>query len=698
MKRVFEVLGTVAVAAVLLSSCSKQENVINGGTVQMSINASVDEGTKTVLGSDGTVAWSTSGEKLEVFQKAGEGTGAEVSYKESSEGTTDDSGKTMTFTVGFDASTKTAFEYYALYPSSAYVTNNNKDVEQLKVELASSQTPSESSFGAGADLLIAKPVTGLSEQPTSLDFQFARIVAVGKMKITDLNSTENVTSVTFTATGKTLAGRSYVNLSTGLVEEYGYSGIGIDKVVLDYSAQSIAANGMTAYFTCWPCEFTADDTFEVKVETESKIFTKTVTIASDGALAFKEGRASAFTVSFSGIEGDNKAGEYNDAYLAYDDIKDSTDWGDSYDKIYSYTQSNGAIWTIACYKNTAIQLGNCSKNNSFVKLPEFSQNISSVTVVLSDALASGKTLFLATSKDATSGNITSLTGDGSVKEFTFDLAEKDVKTGYLRATGAAKILSVLVVAGNRTVLSTPQNVMAGLATDSANSIDVVWDAVENAGSYVVTATPTEGKTVSQTVTETSCTLTDLAYETTYSISVVAKSSDYSLYQDSSAGLAEEDVTTLAKPSGAASYKEDFSGSTIGTGSSYVSSSWIHALSSTSWSVTYCSNKIEALSSNKKNIAIGKKGSVDFTGDNNGITALSFDYYSTKATTLKITIKNATATVYEKETSLSKTASGSISLSTTDFSAECGDAFTVTIANNSSNNAIQISAVNWTSAK
>ncbi len=550
MKRVFEVLGTVAVAAVLLSSCSKQENVINGGTVQMSINAGVDEGTKTVLGGDGTVAWSTSGEKLEVFQKAGEGTGAEVSYKESSEGTTDDSGKTMTFTVGFDASTKPAFEYYALYPSSAYVTDKNKDVEQLKVALASSQTPSESSFGAGADLLIAKPVTGLSEQPTSLDFQFARIVAVGKMKITDLNSTENVTSVTFTATGKTLTGRSYVNLSTGLVEEYGYSGNGIDKVVLDYSAQSIAANGMTAYFTCWPCEFTADDTFEVKVETESKIFTKTVTIASDGALAFKEGRASAFTVSFSGIEGDNKAGEFNVAYLSYDDIKDSTDWG-TYNNSYSYTQSNGAIWTIACYKNKAIQLGDCTASgnakNSFVKLPEFSQNISSVTVVLSDALASGKTLFLATSKDATSGNITSLTGDGSVKEFTFDLTEKNVKTGYLRATGASKILSVLVVAGNRTVLSTPQNVLAGLATDSANSIDVVWDAVENALSYVVTATPTEGKAVSQTVTETSCTLTDLAYETTYSISVVAKSSDYSLYQDSSAGLAEEDVTTLVKP-------------------------------------------------------------------------------------------------------------------------------------------------------
>jgi len=545
MKRTFTILGAAVAAVALLGACSKQENTIKSGSVQMSIVAGLDEGTKTILGTDGSVTWATSAEKLEVLQVVGSGT--EATAKVSSEGTTTDEGLTMTFGVSFDSSEDAPFAYYALYPSSAYVTNDNKDVEKLKVELASGQKPTETSFGAGADLLIAKPVTGLSTQPSTLDFQFARIVAVGKMKIADLNSTENVKSVTFTAAGKTLAGRSYVNLSTGLVEQYGYSGN--ENVVLDYSSQSIVANGMTAYFTLWPCTFAKDDTFTVVVETQTKKFTKEVTIPSDEALAFKEGRASAFTVSFSGIEGEDVAAEFDAAYLTYDEIKDNTGWG-KYETEYSYAQSSGATWKIACYKQNGsdykIQLGD---KKGYIKLPDFTKNITSVTVTLSEPLASGKSLLLATTKSAATGDIVSLSGDGSAKEFTFDLTEKNVNTAYLRAVGgAAQILSVRVSAVERVALSAPQNVIANLVTDSANSIEVVWDEVENAGSYVVTATPAEGKAVSQTVTETSCTFTDLLYETTYSISVVAKPSDIDQYKDSAAGTAE-DVTTGTTPSG-----------------------------------------------------------------------------------------------------------------------------------------------------
>ncbi len=691
-------MGMAVAAAALLCGCSKQENAINVGTVQMSIVAGLDEGTKTVLGADGSVAWSTSGEKLEVLQVAGTGTAATA--KVSSEGTTSDEGQTMTFGVNFDTAEGTSFDYYAIYPSSAYLTSSNKDVKKLKVELASSQTPTASSFGAGADILVAKPVTGLSTQPSTLDLQFARIVAVGKMSITDLNTTENVKSVTFTADGKTLAGKSYVNLTTGLVEEYGYSGTGIDNIILDYSAQTVAANGMTAYFTCWPCAFAKDDTFTVVIETQTKRFTKTVTVPSDDALAFKEGRASAFKVSFSGIEGENVAADLNAAYLSYDEIKNNLSTT-SY-KAYTHNQSNGASWTVYGMNQSAIQLGKCT-TDCYLKLPDFTENITSVTVTLSEAPKSENSLLLATSKSATTGDIASLTGDGSKTEFTFDLSEKEVKTAYLRASGAAaKILSVLVIVGEdvRTALLTPE-VIADLEKDSANSIEVSWGAVENAGSYVVTATPTEGKAVSKTVTETSCTFTDLTYETTYSISVVAKPSDYSLYLDSVAGTSE-DVTTLAKPSGPTAYSEDFSGTTIGGTSSYGAASWTHTSSSTSWSVTYCSNKTTSLGTNKKNLAIGGsdkvKGSVTFSGQD-GITALSFDYKGvSNTTTLKITVKNASNTVYEKETSISKNSTGSVSLTTTDFNAACDDTFTVTIANSKNKNAIQISAVSWTSAK
>ncbi len=613
MKRLFTVLGAAAAAVALLCACSKQEDSVKSGSVQINIVAGLDEGTKTILGTDGSVTWATSAEKLEVLQVSK--TSTEATAKVSSEGITSDEGQTMTFGVSFTSSEDAPFAYYALYPSSAYVTNDNKDVEKLKVELASGQKPTETSFGAGADLLIAKPVTGLSTQPSTLDFQFARIVAVGKMKIADLNSTENVKSVTFKATGKTLAGRSYFNLSTGLVEEYGYLGNGVDNVILDYSAQTIAANGMTAYFTIWPCTFAKDDTFTVVVETQTKKFTKEVTIPSDEALAFKEGRASAFTVSFSGIEGEDVATDLDAAYLTYDEIKDNTGWG-AYTTVYSYVQSSGATWTIACYKQAYMQLGN---GDGYLKLPDFTKNITSVTVTLSEAPKSGNSLLLATSKSATKGDIASLTGDGSKTEFTFDLTEKEVKTAYLRASGAAaKILSVLVIAGEdtRTALSTPE-VIAALVTDSANSIEVVWDEVENAGSYVVTATPAEGNAVSKTVTETSCTFTDLLYETTYSISVVAKPSDYAQYKDSAAGTAE-DVTT-----GEASGSTSTETYTFG---SFASSATVE-LKASNFTITLAKNKGSsnpAWNSNAAEARIYAKGSLTVSSEKQ-IVAIEYTY-------------------------------------------------------------------------
>ncbi len=702
MKNVLKLAGAAAAAVALLVSCSKQEVSCEGQKVQMTVIAGSDNVTRTVLGSDGKVTWATTGETIEVIEVAG----SNVSSYVSSEGVTNDSGQTMTFGVSLTASEETSFDYYAIYPSSAYVTKDNTSVTNFKVLLNASQTPTATSFGTDADLLISKPVTGQTEQPTTLELQFARLVAVGKMTIKDLNTTENVKKVTFTASDKTLAGKSYVNLATGLVSEYGY-GAAMDNLILDYSGQTVAANGMTAYFTCWPCEFVKDDTFTVKVETESKVFTKTITIPSDGALAFKEGRSSTFAVSFSGIEGEDTEKDLTGASLTYDEIKDDTKWGDAYTTIYTYTQSSGAVWTIACYKSASIQLGNCTKNDnagkSYIKLPDFKESISSVEISLYSPLSSEKNLFFATSSSATSGDIASVTGDGKTKEYVFDLSDKNAKTAYLRATAVTQILSINVIVGEdtRTALSTPQNVKASLESGSVNSIKVEWDVVENAGSYTVTATSAAGDAISQTITTNSCTFSGLSYETAYFVSVVAEPSDISKYLDSAASAAVS-VTTDAKPSGATSYVEDFSGQTLGGAASYSGTTavtWTHSLSETAWSAKNVSNKISSLSSNNKVIAIGKSGNVTFSGST-GVTALSFDYLgannSTK--TLKVTVTSGETSVCEKVITVSKTASGSVKLTSSDFSAVCEGTFTVTIANTVAQNAIQISAINWTSAK
>ena len=306
MKSFVRIFGVVAGMAALLASCNKQEEVFvpEGKTVEMTIVASSDE-TKTVLGSDGTVTWSAKGEQLAVIEAAVLDSKSETAKVTSEDGVTTDKGATMTFGVSLSTKTANSFGYYALYPNSAYVEKPT-DLAKVKVSLASTQAPTKSSFGPSADVLVAKPVTGLIEQPKELNLQFARVIAVGRMTIKDLNTKENVQKVTFTAAKKAVTGRSYIDFTTAAGVTYGYSGQGVDNVVLDYSEQTIAADGMIAYFTCWPFELGAGDTFSVVVETENYTFTKDITLAKGKSLAFKVGRASAFNVSFSGIKGVEK--------------------------------------------------------------------------------------------------------------------------------------------------------------------------------------------------------------------------------------------------------------------------------------------------------------------------------------------------------------------------------------------------------
>ena len=306
MKTVNRLFGILLGATALFLSCTKQENPVHqdGNTFEMTIVAGSDQ-TRTVLGSDGTVTWSTTGEQLAVMEVAN-GTETKTSKAASKEGVTTDEGTTMSFGVSMTTKTADSFDYYALYPNSAYVETPS-DFTNVKVKLASTQAPTESSFGPSADVLVANPVTGLTAQPTDLNLQFARVIAVGKMTIKNLNTNEKVKKVTFAAANKVVTGRSYINFTTAEGVEYGYSGNGVDNVVLDYSGKTIAANGMTAYFTCWPFELAAGETFSVVVETENYTFTKDITLADGKYLAFNVGRASAFNVNFNEIEGVAKA-------------------------------------------------------------------------------------------------------------------------------------------------------------------------------------------------------------------------------------------------------------------------------------------------------------------------------------------------------------------------------------------------------
>ena len=550
--------------AILSVSCTKeseiqneQKDVNNCKEVLLTINAS-GENTKTYI--DGTsVKWASAGEFLEVYQDKNTGT---ISHKTSSEGTTSNAGETMSFAVGFDAATGTSFDYYAVYPASKVQEASNSLLQ--KVNTPATQTPTATSFDPNADLLIAKKVSNGSSQATSLNMQFSRAVAVGKMTITNLSSSDPVKKVIFSAVDNSvavkLAGRTEFDLETAKPKSSYANNVAETSIILDYSGQSLTANiSMDTFFTCYPFALTAGDSFTVQVQTASKTYTRTVTLAGAKKLTFVPGSASRFSVDMSSASATDNAVDLRYAFLSgteYESAGGPSSYGN-----FTVNKPHGDKWvTYALKSNGSIQLKNTASegDDSYIKLPDLSENIKTVVVTLSTAIsaASGKYISLETSASSTGGTVISTNYVNSQTEYTFDLTSKSVKTAYLRSTGAAaKVTKIEVYAGedNRAAkISATESVTAELNNDSpseTNKIDVSWTAVENATGYEVTLTPTSGDPVVQSVAAnaTNASFTGLAYTTSYTASVVTIADPYLFKANSDSKAAASAVVTGEQP-------------------------------------------------------------------------------------------------------------------------------------------------------
>ena len=291
------VILTAFAAALCLLSCQVQEEFVqvdnllpaNPVNIEMTVEAALPA-SKTVL--DGTsVSWG-SGEYLKVVETVG--SAASGTAYTSAEGVV--TGDKIAFPVTLTAQEGSSFNYYGLYPASAWATASNLTPSALKINLPDEQAPTATSWGDGADILVSTPVTGSATQPTSLSVGFTRLSAVGKMTLINLETAENVKTVTFTATGKGLAGQGVADLTAGTLT----SGGSEDTITLDSTGAGISADGMTAIFTCWPVSLAAGDEFTVTVKTATKTWSKTVTLTGSQVLSFTSDRSSRFTMDMTG--------------------------------------------------------------------------------------------------------------------------------------------------------------------------------------------------------------------------------------------------------------------------------------------------------------------------------------------------------------------------------------------------------------
>ena len=291
MKNLFKNLMLVAVAAMGFTACEQVgiESVAPvAPEVKMTVIAGMDETRTYIDEANSIVKWSE-GDKLEVIEKSATG----ISYATTSSIAIEND-KAL-FGVSFDENTAdTEFTYNAFYPSSAVVKDDSdkRDVTKVKVTVKEQQNATATSFDPAADVLVAKQLE-FDAQPTELNMQFKRLVSLGKLTLKNLPADAKIEKVIFTAAeGKKLAGRNYVDATTGEVSQYGYYGA-TNALTINYSE---AISTRDIYFTCNPFEMEAGETFKVQAFCGNKSYTREVEIPAGRSLKFTEGNLGTFSV------------------------------------------------------------------------------------------------------------------------------------------------------------------------------------------------------------------------------------------------------------------------------------------------------------------------------------------------------------------------------------------------------------------
>lgn len=417
---------------------------------------------------------------------------------------------------------------------------DNQSLSKVKVNLPATQTPIATSFDPNADLMVARAVQMTSQPKTEpISLSFGRVAALGKMTITNLGlaADETVKSVSFTAAGKVLAGRSYVDIATGRIIEIGYFSPS-DRIIMDFSAAgTIAPASFPAWFTCYPCSLAANDSFTLVVTSSAnKTYTKQVTLSGAQKLVFTPGDITTFSVNMAGIAGETQASDAKIATLTYEEVKSLNL---AYATPVEYTNTGGT-WVVQAYKGTnpvGMQLNNnTNAKNSHIQLPVFSKPITSVSVEIAKA---GTSLTLYAANDTGSNAYATLSPVVGANTFT---VTENFNTAYLKSSGVTVITSVTVTTGATIRIADIKDVAATGVTGASATYEPVSftgeddTAVTAFDGTIVTAVSVDNttKTLTYTVSpnytgtarEGSITLTSADNDATVTIKVSQKADQF----------------------------------------------------------------------------------------------------------------------------------------------------------------------------
>lgn len=460
--------------------------------------------------------------------------------------TATEDGKKATWTAEITDDESGSYTLYALSPASAYLSTK---VDGWGVTIPEVQTPIENSCDEAAQILVAKSAT-TDVLPSNVTMHFKHLTAYGKLTLKNLDLGEaKVQSIALTAENHIVGRFNYDFASNEVSNNSGSTTLTINTDKTE-----------DVWFAIRPCDL-ATSALKVVVTTDKGTFTKEVEVPED--YAFKAGVIAKMTINMEGVAiegpevwslvssvdeisvGDQviiAAQDYNyaisttqngnnrgQAAIVKSDDKATATIGES---VQVFTVENGTeAGTIAFNTGSGYIYAASSSNNYLKTQTTLNANASWTVTFDADATAT------LTAQGSYTRNI--LRYNDQSKIFScYASGQKDVVI-YKKGTIVKKI-----------ALSTP--VVEAEADDT--TITATWGAVENAASYTVVCRALVGEaTQTQTVSETTCTFTNLKTATEYEISVVANPADEDeTYKASEAGVVtvtttgEAGFTTIAE--------------------------------------------------------------------------------------------------------------------------------------------------------
>lgn len=514
MNTFFKSIFAFVVAATAFASCVKEGNapVIENSevkTVQFFAN-SIE--TKTAFGTpDGKIyptLWTANDSEVKLSLNYASPKNAYVEVS--------DDFTTANFTAEIEDDASGAYVFYAMSPASAYNSFHASD-KYLSANISTIQTPLVNSVDEKAQVLYAISEQ-FDEMPSSVSFNFNHFTAYGKLSFVNLNlDGATVTSVAIESSVD-FAGRWNYMVETGDFQ------VNSGSSVIELNT----SNTENLWFACAPVDMN-NQTLTFTVNTDKGPLSKTVTLTDK---KFEAGKIATMKVDMAGVEFAES--------VVYELVTDPSELtvdseiiivASDYNVALSTTQNNNNRGQAAVTKD-----GNTiSDPNPAVQVITIEDGTKDGTVAFNVGngylcAASSSSNYLRTENtlsDNSSWTVSITEGVATIVAqgtYTRNTMQYNQSNSLFACYGSASQKAVSIYKRQGTGSAPLPKLTAPVVTAELNGdetgINVSWQAVENATSYVISGI---GDDVETTVTSYS--FTDLA-SGTYTVTVTAKAEGY----------------------------------------------------------------------------------------------------------------------------------------------------------------------------